>query len=216
MIDRGRRDRGQAFPIYIVVITGMLFASLAFFVVGRGGIVRSNAQGAADAAALAAAGEARDRVFLGLDLSGLTPEGWRRVASGDLLTGRGACEEAVVFAARNGATADCQAQIPLITVTATTNEAIGQSVVPGTDAMKGRATAKALIKPQCELRSVPTPVPTPAPTPTTPGQTPSPSPSQGVGNVSFLCDGKPLTLDPAKPGSLTQLARRLFTVRLVD
>ncbi|WP_284575844.1 pilus assembly protein TadG-related protein [Streptomyces sp. 2P-4] len=212
MIAWGRRDRGQAFPIYIVVITGMLFASLAFFVVGRGGVARSNAQGAADAAALAAAGEARDRVFLGLDLSGLTLEGWRQVAHGDLLTGRGACEEAVAFAARNGARADCQAEIPLVTVTATTDEAIGQSVVPGTEAMRGKATAKALIKPQCELRSAPQP----APTLTTPGPTPSPGPSQGAGSVSFMCDGKLLTVDLAKPGSLTQLARRLFTVRLVD
>ncbi|MEU2395824.1 pilus assembly protein TadG-related protein [Streptomyces sp. NPDC007369] len=207
-------DRGQAFPIYAAAVVGLLFAALAFFVVGQAGVTRSNAQGAADAAALAAAGEARDNAFRGLDLISLKPDDWENLVDGDLLNGRGACGKAHELAALNDATAQCEAAIPAVTVTVTTNRTVGKSVVPGTEGMPGKATAKARIKPRCSLRSAPVPpLPTPNPSPT-PSATASPPPE--AGNVTFVCDGTSLTLDPAKPGSLAKLARALFTVRLVD
>ncbi|WP_405756498.1 pilus assembly protein TadG-related protein [Streptomyces sp. NBC_00073] len=213
MSRRGLRDdRGQAFPIYVVAVVGLLFAALAFFVVGQAGVTRSNAQGAADAAALAAAGDARDDAFLGLDLLSLQPSDWVKLVDGDLLAGNGACGKADEFAALNDATAECVAAIPVVTVTVTTNGTVGKSVVPGTEGTHARATAKAIIKPRCSLMSAPAPT---APA-QTPGPTPSPSPSTGAGDVKFVCDGKPLALDPAKPGPLPKLARALFTVRLVD
>ncbi|MEW1638280.1 pilus assembly protein TadG-related protein [Streptomyces sp. NPDC093801] len=209
-------DRGQAFPIYIVAIVGLLFAALVFFVVGQAGVTRSNAQGAADAAALAAAGEARDDAFLGLDLLSLKPVDWEKLVDGDLLSGRGACAKATEFAALNDATAECEAAIPLVTVTVTTNGTVGKSVVPGTEGVHGKATARAAVKPRCSLRSAPSPAPTsPAQTPE-PTPAPSPSSTPGPGSVTFVCDGHPLTLDLGKPGPLRKLARALFTVRLVD
>ncbi|KIF05982.1 hypothetical protein PL81_10080 [Streptomyces sp. RSD-27] len=209
-------DRGQAFPIYIVMVVGLLFAALAFFVLGQAGVTRSNAQGAADAAALAAAGEARDDAFLGLDLLSLKPADWEKLVGGDLLSGRGACAKATEFAALNDATAECEAAIPLVTVTVTTNRTVGKSVVPGTEGVHGKATAKAAVSPRCSLRSAPSPAPTsPAQTPG-PTSTPSPSSTPGPGSVTFICDGAPLTLDLGKPGPLRKLARTLFTVRLVD
>ncbi|MFF3861136.1 pilus assembly protein TadG-related protein [Streptomyces sp. NPDC002209] len=204
-------DRGQAFPIYIVAIAALLFAALAFVAVGMAGATRSDAQGAADAAALAAAREARDNVFLGLDLLDLKPADWEKIVDGDLLKGTGACAKAVDFAALNDATAVCEPAASEFTVKVETNGTVGKSVVPGTSDRKGKATATALIEPRCSLSSAPTPAPTPAPT-----TTPSPSPSPGVGSVVFECRGKTLTLDPAKPGPLSQLARALFSVRLVD
>ncbi|MFB6810671.1 pilus assembly protein TadG-related protein [Streptomyces sp. NPDC056387] len=211
MITHRLGDRGQAFPIYIVVVAGLLFAALAFFVVGMAGATRSDAQGAADAAALAAAREARDRVFLGLDLLSLKPADWEEVVDGDLLKREGACEKAVEFASLNDAAAECEPALPEFTVAVTTNGTVGNSVVPGTGDVRGKATAKARIEPRCSLRSAPTPSPTPTPAPTT-----SPSPSPGEGSVTFVCSGKTLTLDPAKPGPLSQLARALFSVQLVD
>ncbi|MFD0268710.1 pilus assembly protein TadG-related protein [Streptomyces sp. NPDC127106] len=207
-------DRGQAFPIYAVAVVGLLFAALAFFVVGQAGVTRSNAQGAADAAALAAAREARDNAFLGLDLINLKPDDWEKLFDGDLLTGRGVCRKADEFAALNDATAECEAAIPMVTVRVTTNRTVGKSVIPGTEGMPGKATAKASIKPRCSLWSAPVPVP-PVQSPN-PSPTPSPTVSSGTGDVTFVCDGKSLTLDPAKPGPLAKLARVLFTVRLVD
>ncbi|MEU8841632.1 pilus assembly protein TadG-related protein [Streptomyces roseus] len=215
MIHRGLRDdRGQAFPIYAVAVAGLLFAALAFFVVGQAGVTRSNAQGAADAAALAAAREVRDNAFLGLDLLGLTSTEWAKLIDGDLLVGNGACAKADEFAALNDATAQCAVALPVVTVTVTTNGTVGKSVVPGTEGTHGKAKAKARITPRCSLRSAPAPTaPTQTPNPT---PSPSPSPSSMAEGVTFVCDGKPLALDPAKPGPLTKLARALFTVRLVD
>ncbi|GAA3377369.1 pilus assembly protein TadG-related protein [Streptomyces racemochromogenes] len=219
MRQQGFRDeRGQAFPVYIIVVVGLLFAALAFFVVGQAGVTRSNAQGAADAAALAAAGEARDNTFTGLDLFGLTPADWAKLVHGDLLTGRGACAKAVEFAALNDAVAECEAAIPEVSVTVTTNGTVGESVVPGTESVHGKATAKARIKPRCSLTSAPAPPsPTPTPDPTSsPTASPNPSSTPGPGSVKFVCDGEALTLDLAHPGSLNKLAKALFTVRLID
>ncbi|MFE2168584.1 pilus assembly protein TadG-related protein [Streptomyces sp. NPDC059447] len=211
MTARRSGDRGQAFPIYIVVVAGLLFAALAFFVVGMAGATRSDAQGAADAAALAAAREARDSIFLGLDLVDLKPADWEKIANGDMLKVKGACAKAVEFAALNDATAECEPALPTVTVRVTTNDAVGSSVVPGSGAMHGKATAGAVIEPRCSLRSAPTPTPTPTATPA-----PSATPSPGQGSVTFLCNGKLVTLDPANPGSLSKLARELFRVRLAD
>lgn len=113
MADGRSRDRGQAFPIYVVVVTGLLFAALAFFVVGQASVTRSDAQGAADASALAAAREVRDEAFTGLDLGALKPEDWEKLVKGDLLTGRGGCAAAGDFAARNdNAVAECDSALP--------------------------------------------------------------------------------------------------------
>ncbi|WP_100862971.1 pilus assembly protein TadG-related protein [Streptomyces sp. 3211.6] len=209
-------DRGQAFPIYIVMVVGLLFAALAFFVVGQAGVTRSNAQGAADAAALAAAGEARDNALLDVDLLGLKPADWERLVAGDLLTGQGACAKAEEFAALNDAVAQCAAAIPQVTVTVTTKGTVGQSVVPGTENVHGKATAKARIRPRCSLRSAPSQAPTPSGQTPDPTSSPSPSTSPEPGSVTFVCDGHLLNLDLGKPGPLRNLARALFTVRLVD
>lgn len=60
MTAKPRGDAGQAFPIYVVMVAGLLFLAFAFFAVGKASATRNEAQGAADAAALAAAQDARD------------------------------------------------------------------------------------------------------------------------------------------------------------
>ncbi|MEU6396464.1 pilus assembly protein TadG-related protein [Streptomyces cinnamoneus] len=216
-------DRGQAFPIYVIVVAGLLFAALAFFVVGQASATRSDAQGAADAAALAAGRAARDDVLLGLDLAALAPADWEKILDGKAFEVGEACGEATAFAAKNRATVtSCDPALPRFTVTVETKEAVGQSVIPGTESMHGTATATALIKPRCHLGAAPAPAPTPTPTPTapagggstappTPTLTPTPTPS----TVNLECGGDVIKLDPLKPGSLRGLTRRLFSVRLV-
>ncbi|GGS88798.1 MULTISPECIES: pilus assembly protein TadG-related protein [Streptomyces] len=213
MIDWLRSDRGQAFPIYVVAIAALLFAALAFFVVGMAGATRSDAQGAADAAALAAAREARDNVFIGLDLTALRPTDWQTIVEGRSIEARGACAKAVEFAALNDATAQCRAALPEFAVSVTTNGTVGSSVVPGSSDMQARASATAVIEPRCSLRSAPVPAPTPT---GSSSPAPSMSPSPAPAGVAFVCRGKLLQLDPAKPGPLQRLARALFTVRLAD
>lgn len=197
-------DRGQAFPIYVVVVAGLLFAMLAYFVVGMAGATRSRAQGAADAAALAAAREARDGVFGGLNLADLKPEDWGKILKGKGFDTKGACGEAESFAERNGGTAQCEAVLPKFTVTVTTHGTVGKSVIPGTEGVHGKAKATAVIKPRCSLESTSTPAPDE-------GGAPKPDP------VNITCDGgTSIKLDPLNPGQLSELARNLFSVRLVS
>nr|WSX50049.1 pilus assembly protein TadG-related protein [Streptomyces sp. NBC_00974] len=198
-------DRGQAFPVYIVAVAGLLFVALAFVVVGMAGNIRSEAQGAADAAALAAAREARDEVFGGLDLADLKPSDWEKILRGKSFDSVGACGKASSFAGLNDATATCVATPPEFTVTVITKGTIGSSVVPGTGSAHGEAKATALIKPRCVLGAAPTPSSPPG------GQPPKPGP------IDINCDGnKHIKLDPSSPGQLSDLARDLFSVRLVD
>lgn len=202
---RSPDDRGQAFPIYIVAVTGFLLAALALVVVGMAGVIRSDAQGAADAAALAAAGEARDKVFGGLNLADLKPADWEKILEGEAFDTVGACAKAASLAARNEATATCDAKPPKFTVTVITERTIGSSVVPGTGGAHGKAAATALIKPRCSLGAAPTPPLPPD------GEPPKPDP------VNISCDGdEDIILDPLNPGQLPKLARVLFSVRLID
>jgi len=62
MPPRGRGDAGQAFPIYITVVAGLLFLAFAYLAVGQAAANRNGAQTAADAAALAAAQDTRDQL----------------------------------------------------------------------------------------------------------------------------------------------------------
>ncbi|WP_030714059.1 pilus assembly protein TadG-related protein [Streptomyces sp. NRRL F-2580] len=204
----GSNDRGQAFPIYVVLVAGVLFAAFAFFVVGQAAVTRSDAQGAADAAALAAAREARDSAFTDLDLVALKSADWEKLLRGDLLSGRGACAAAASFAAKNDAVSECEPSLPRFTVMVTTNRTVGGSVIPGTGGMKGTASATALIEPRCTLGTDPAPNVT-----NPPGGDSTPKPDQ----LKFQCKGgESVQLDPLKPGSLRALARSLFSVRLVD
>ncbi|WP_404957015.1 pilus assembly protein TadG-related protein [Streptomyces sp. 147326] len=207
------RDGGQAFPIYVVVVAGLLFAALAFFVIGQASVTRSNAQGAADAAALAAGREARDRVLIGLDLAALKPADWQKIVDGDFFKADQACVAAEAFAAKNDAKATgCDASLlPKLTVTVKTNGTVGESVIPETGSMHGTATATALIEPKCLLGAVATPAP--SPTSTAGGESPAPTPPPPT--VNFTCNGEPVELDPLKPGSRSALTKRLFSVRLV-
>ncbi|WP_030965656.1 pilus assembly protein TadG-related protein [Streptomyces sp. NRRL S-378] len=204
-------DRGQAFPIYVVVVAGLLFAALAFFAVGQASVRRSDAQGAADAAALAAGREARDKVLLGLDLPSVEAGVWKKIADGEFFEVGEACAAAEAFAAKNDAKATCAAALPRFTVTVETNGTVGDSVVPGTNGMHATAKATALIKPRCHLASVASP----SPTPTAPSGGASPSPTPNASAVTFACGGETVKLDPMKPGSLKALTRQLFSVRLV-
>ncbi|MBZ9597780.1 hypothetical protein K7B06_22205 [Streptomyces erythrochromogenes] len=210
----GRRsDRGQAFPIYVAVIAGLLFAALAFFVVGRAAITRSDAQGAADAAALAAGREVRDEVLLNLDLAALRPADWEKIVGGELFKGGGACAAADAFAAKNDANVTlCDSAPPRFTVSVQTNGTVGDSVIPETSSQHGTATATALVTAECSLGSAPAPSPNVTP----PAESGPPATAPPPSTVNFNCRGELIKIDPLKPGPLSALTRKLFSVRLVD
>ncbi|WP_254394817.1 pilus assembly protein TadG-related protein [Streptomyces sp. AC512_CC834] len=146
---RGRSDAGQAFPIYITVVAGLLFLALAYFAVGQAAATRSDAQTAADAAALAAALETRDRLADQWIENVLEPDAWQDIFDGKAPV-PSACWRAQQMAARNDASADCAPDGLLgYTVVAETNDTVGDSIVPGTEEQKATETATAVIEARC-------------------------------------------------------------------
>ncbi|MEU9013360.1 pilus assembly protein TadG-related protein [Streptomyces sp. NPDC048479] len=186
---RRQREAGQAFPIYITVVAGLLFLAFAYFVVGVSADQRNGAQGAADAAALAAARDARDQIVDEL-LGPKLPENWA-----ELILGRGfetgaACAIADDYAQKNDSdSTGCHGyygQYWGFTVGVETKKTIGDSVIPGTADKKGEAQARAVVVPECSLSG-----------------------------AKLDCDGMASLIDPDDLGSVPDLAD-LFTVRLID
>lgn len=142
-------DSGQAFPIYITVVGGLLFLAFAYFAVGQAAVNRSDAQTAADAAALAAALDARDQLADQWVKDVLDPTLWQDVFDGEspLVP---SCWRADQLAAQNDAQANCSEPEPLrFVVDVRTNKSVGGSVVPGTENKHARAQATAVIEPLC-------------------------------------------------------------------
>jgi hypothetical protein len=144
-------DSGQAFPIYITVVGGLLFLAFAYLAVGQAGANRNGAQTAADAAALAAAQDTRDQLAAAWKRSVLTPEKWQDIFDGDV-PGLGlSCGRADQLAARNDARVlSCVPEgLLAFVVEVETNKTVGDSIVPGTENQKSVASAKAVIEPRC-------------------------------------------------------------------
>ncbi|MFE4616554.1 pilus assembly protein TadG-related protein [Streptomyces sp. NPDC056747] len=191
-----RGDSGQAFPIYIAVVAGLLFLAFAYFLVGQAAFTRSSAQTAADAAALAAAQDARDQLREGWLEVILAPEQWDEFLVGEAYDEAAACRRAAEFAALNGAalSGPCEFLDPTgFRVTVTTQNAT--------------ASAEAVIESHCEFTAPePSSEPTPAPTPS--GE-PEDDPIVGL-----VCGDDPWEIDPEDP-TLPD-AMDLFTVRLSE
>ncbi|MEU9500452.1 pilus assembly protein TadG-related protein [Streptomyces sp. NPDC048196] len=155
---RGARDAGQAFPLYLVAVAGLLFLALAFFAVGQAAATRNGAQTAADAAALAAGQKYRDLLTKRV-LDGVRDGSYEtdKAAWEDLLNGRGvlspaACASADWFAGRNDA--EVSRCVPdswptSFAVTVKTLNTVGSSVVPGTAGKHARAEATSVVGPRC-------------------------------------------------------------------
>ncbi|MFI8769903.1 pilus assembly protein TadG-related protein [Streptomyces sp. NPDC053792] len=208
-----RGDSGQAFPVYIAVVAGLLFLAFAYFAVGQAVVTRNGAQTAADAAALAAAQDARRQLREGwLDVI-LDPAQWGKFVDGEGYFTSSACQQAAVFAARNAAKLTGDACEPLFqgfSVTVTSTGTVGRSLIPGTESQHATASAKAVIEPKC--RYIPPDISVPGEpesgsNPTDPAEEPEPEPITGLS-----CGGDPWTIDPDDPKLPS--AADLFTVRL--
>ncbi|MFF9579098.1 pilus assembly protein TadG-related protein [Streptomyces rubiginosohelvolus] len=201
MTVRSRRDRGQAFPIYVVMVAGLLFLAFAFFAVGKASALRNGSQGAADAAALAAAQQARDDFGTGFYAS-LPTNMLDLFLSAPFADG---CFEADRLAAANDARKTSCYPTPgylrdRITVEVEGLKAVDSSVLPGSENKKAKAKATALIEFRC----------------------PRPKAvdfnSDGVQDLFiFTCrNGKILKIAPGSPPPWETVSRTLFDVRLVN
>lgn len=156
---------------------------MAFFTFAQAASARNGAQSAADAAALAAAQQARDELLLDLgeaieagngdwlnwiDLSGGLP------AEGEATTA------AAELAAQNNSTLEGAALLtevdgdPGFQVDVVTDFTVGDSIIPGTEDMTAKAQAVAVIQPRCDFDV-------------------NANPAQPV---TLDCDGVPVDIDP--------------------
>ncbi|GHG28083.1 pilus assembly protein TadG-related protein [Streptomyces zaomyceticus] len=214
-----RGDEGQAFPVYIAAIAGLLFLGFVYFVVGQAGALRNDAQTAADSAALAAAQDAREQLREGWLAVILEPGKWDGFLQGRDYDTSSACQHAAVFAAENGADIAEPGCVPLsgqegFSVTVLTRDSVGDSIVPGTAAQRAKASASAVIEPRCFFTAPEEPEPEesePDPDPTEPGEEPEPEPEPEP-ITGLTCDGDTWTIDPDAP--TLPSAVDLFTVRL--
>jgi Putative Flp pilus-assembly TadE/G-like len=213
-------DRGQAFPIYITAIGGLLFLAFAYFAVGQAAAARSGAQTAADSAALAAAQNTRDQLRVGiLDLfSSGTLNDLGGLLSGHLPGTTNSCAKAEEYAALNNAdTTDCEPAsfAAGYKVDVVTRYTVGSSVVSGTENTKAHATATAVIEPRCRWQSAqssasPSASPGPSSVPM-PGSPSRPHPLPGT----LTCDGRSWVIDPTNL-SLFPSPADLFSVHLTN
>ncbi|MEV5599137.1 pilus assembly protein TadG-related protein [Streptomyces sp. NPDC052496] len=226
---RRSRDAGQAFPVYLVAVAGLLFLAFAFFAVGQAAATRNSAQTAADAAALAAGQKYRDQLRTELLDAVRTGAPWEDLLGGRGVPGDEACANAQRFAGRNDADATCTpGSYPTsFAVEADTRKTVGRSVIPGTENTHASARARAVVEPRC------TPGPEPEPEPgdeeggTPPADEPpaddppaddppADDPPPGPPAAHLTCeDGKEWTVDPAAPDDLPEAAD-LFSVRLAE
>lgn len=194
------------------MVAGLLFLAFAYFAVGQASMKKNEAQTAADAAALAAAQEARDewRWPRAFDLGE-----WDELLSGRDI-GASSCSAAASLASQNDAEAvSCAPDSgdwpeASYTVTVVTNKPVGSSVIPGTETRKAEATARAVIEPRCRVEE---------------DRRPRPSPSQNEDGdtdetdeqkaYKVACDDEDFIIDPKNLGLLPDLAD-LFSVHLAD
>jgi hypothetical protein len=192
-------DAGQAFPIYITVVGGLLFLAFAYFAVGQAAANRNDAQTAADAAALAAAQDRRDQLAGAWVQNLLDPTKWQDIFDG-AAEGLGlSCWRADQLAAQNDADVLSCTPDGLLgyTVVVETNDTVGNSIVPGTEDEKSQETATAVIEPRCAFEL----------------------PAEDAGNdtlPALTCEGEEWELDPKGPEELFPKPEDLFDVHLAD
>ncbi|WP_299532812.1 pilus assembly protein TadG-related protein [uncultured Streptomyces sp.] len=196
-----RRDQGQAFPIYVMMVAGLLFLALAFFAVGKASALRNEAQGAADASALAAAQSARKQ-FEAPFIAAL----WTNSIDVFLRASPfyAACGAAQGLASANDA--DLTSCVPVeggkrdtITTTVRGLGAVDSPVLPGSDEKHASTEATAIIEFRCSWKAVDLN-------------------DDGVMDIYFFTcgDAGMIEIRPSSPPPWPSVSKILFDVHLVD
>ncbi|SCF78269.1 pilus assembly protein TadG-related protein [Streptomyces sp. Ncost-T10-10d] len=201
MRHRTRTDAGQAFPIYVVMVAGLLFLAFVFFAVGKAAALRNGAQGAADAAALAAAQQTREQ-FKGPFLASLPGKMLDPFLQAHPVMG---CPAAYGLASANRArVTNCQ-PIPgglrdRIRVEVKGRDAVDSPVVPNTKRTFATTEATAVIEFRC------------------PDWESADFNDDGVQDMYFFTcrGGQMLQIAPGSPPPWSQVSKILYDVHLVD
>ncbi|MFJ2089653.1 pilus assembly protein TadG-related protein [Streptomyces sp. NPDC087901] len=157
-----KSEEGQAAPLYITAVTGLLFLALVFFAFGEADVKRNGAQTAADATALAAAKDSRKLLKLDL-MAHVMDRGFYTEVFNAPYVGMDGCAMASSFGARNGATeVDCRPVSGMrwgYEVELKSRKKMSANLVPGTEGRRAEAEAVAVLDNRgCTF--VPNPIPT--------------------------------------------------------
>ncbi|MCI0383862.1 pilus assembly protein TadG-related protein [Streptomyces sp. CNQ085] len=214
-------EAGQAAPVYVTAVAGLLFLAFAYFAVGMASAGRNDAQGAADAAALAAAQDARDGIREDL-LDLFDPDAWEDLLDGDRPGGTsGPCGEASEFARKNRAeTVSCEpVSFPAgFTVEVRNARPIGESLIPGTENRYAEAAATAVIEPRCGVREAEREPEDPPGEPGDGEDEEREGSEEAEKEHELFCEGidDPIEIDPDRLADLLPDPEDLFSVRLAD
>lgn len=156
---------------------------------------------------MAAAQDARDELVDGLLGAIAADEDWLDWLDGDKPVGEGARAAAEALAADNNSIVQgepvqvVQDGYPGFRVSIKTDYTVGNSIIPGTEGMAGRADATAVIQPRCEVVTPADPV----------------DPVDPLDPFELDCDGEAVTVDPGHfdPDDFPD-ASVLFSVYLVE
>ncbi|MFD3916011.1 pilus assembly protein TadG-related protein [Streptomyces sp. NPDC058603] len=223
------REAGQAAPIYITMVAGLLFLALALFAVGQAGAKHSGAQSAADAAALAAAQESRDD-FVSLKVLDnlLNPAFLDDIFNGNPMGTDIGCQAAARFADRNEAVLVTDDEnngcAPLgdrwgFEVHVRTQKPMGATILPGTADKKAEAWASAVVESRCTFEPAEDEENPPADGDESPPDEDNPGDTEPVSPGSLRCDGGTMwEIDPEDLDDLDLLpdSADLFSVRLAQ
>ncbi|MEV6421983.1 pilus assembly protein TadG-related protein [Streptomyces sp. NPDC051662] len=220
------REAGQAAPIYITMVAGLLFLALALFAVGQAGAKHSGAQSAADAAALAAAQESRDAFVVDTVLENLlNPEFLDDIFNDEPPGSQIGCQVAERFADRNeavlvtdGQEAGCSALSDRwgFEVHVRTKKPMGATILPGIADKKAEAWATAVVESRCTFEPAEDAEDEENPPPDG-DESPEDNPddTEQVSPGSLDCGGDPWEIDPEHLNLLPEAAD-LFSVRLAQ
>ncbi|MFI1534099.1 pilus assembly protein TadG-related protein [Streptomyces anandii] len=147
-------DAGQAFPIYITVVGGLLFLAFAYFAVGQAAVNRNGTETAADAAALAAAQDTRDQLAGQWVKVVRDPTKWQDIFSGNVPLDSPSCGRARQLADQNGAQVEVCHRPTLLSYEVAVKAAkpVGDSLVPGTESQYSHESATAVIQALCTFQ----------------------------------------------------------------
>ncbi|MFJ9622212.1 pilus assembly protein TadG-related protein [Streptomyces sp. NPDC101181] len=197
-----RHDRGQAFPIYVVMVAGLLFLAFAFFAVGKAAALRNSSQGAADAAALAAAQAAREDIETGF-IAALPLETLDLLLEKPFNTARPCAEARRLASANDSDRRSCTAVYAYpryeITVEVAGRKPVDSSVLPGSEDRIAEARATALVEFRCTWKAI-----------------------DGTGDgikdlYIFTCrNGAVFEISTSSPPDWSRVSKDLFDVRLID
>jgi hypothetical protein len=180
------------------VVGGLLLLAFAYLAVGQAAANRNGAQTAADAAALAVAQDSRDQLADLWAGSLLDPAAWQDIFDGDVTGLVPSCDRAHQLAARNEAhVLACGPDGPLrFTVAVETDRTVGDSIVPGTENKRSKASATAVIESRC-------------------GFDPPVGETDDKTLPALSCEGERWELDPEDESGLPR-PEDLFDVHLAD